>query len=742
MFDLTRCTSSSPAREIVENWIKVLSNHLKSTVNYSERLHKILVNRANFVRLKFKKLKHGRQQSVFLGKQWKLQLLPSELSVVTVTEENKELKRQVSTTMKRVIELNSQVAMLSDELKKRSAPEGEDKRFNHKQRRDVDRETLYSERHQRLLKSRRTRACEVSLAWLQNEGFTPTKLDVVQNRTGVTETVRFSHLECQGLLESPDQPTQDEVHTINMMLYVKDRYCVSGDAYHELAQACKHMPRHYKIKARIMELNKLWNIRQTPNGIVGVQQSLEERLRARISILLKSPDVNVDHIIRVKLTGDGTWVGKGLHLINFGFTVLEEGSLAYSCDGNHPLAIFSSNEDYDGLYNALADIREDVETLKAIEVDGVTYQIVYYLGGDWKFLACITGIDSASSNYSCIWCKCSAEERWNMDKQWSICSESSGARTIEENIRLSKLPKSKKKYNVSHEPLFKSIPLTHVVIDNLHLFLRVSDVLIDRLIIEMKRHDAIDKIKKLTSFDPVKHHHLHAFEEFVTSLNIPNFRFFVGQNSKMLKHRSLTGPEKLKVFRNIQIAQMLPKLNEEEVLRIQFLWTKLLDINQHLSQKPSEIATEDIVQYKIQCKEWVVKFVSIYHSSAVTPYIHAMAQHAGDFIQLHGSLLAFTQQGLEKYNDITTKYYFRSTHHKGEQALRQLMEKQNRIDELRESQAKRPKHHDIKCYNCSDEGHNKLTCSKPCKVCGAEQFKGHLVTVNGRYVPVCEQENA
>ena len=87
-----------------------------------------------------------------------------------------------------------------------------------------------------------------------------------------------------------------------MMLYVKDRYCVSGDAYHELAQACKHMPRHYKIKVRIMELNKLWNICQTPNGIVGVQQSLEERLRARISILLKSPDVNVDHIIRVKLT--------------------------------------------------------------------------------------------------------------------------------------------------------------------------------------------------------------------------------------------------------------------------------------------------------------------------------------------------------------------------------------------------------------------------------------------------------
>lgn len=83
------------------------------------------------------------------------------------------------------------------------------------------------------------------------------------------------------------------------------------------------------------------------------------------------------------------------------------------------------------------------------------------------------------------------------------------------------------------------------MIDNLHLFPRVSDVLIDRLVIELKRQDAIDKVKKLSNFDPAKYCHLHSFEEFVTGLNIPSFQFYIGQNSKMLKHRSLTGPEKL-----------------------------------------------------------------------------------------------------------------------------------------------------------------------------------------------------
>ncbi len=59
-----------------------------------------------------------------------------------------------------------------------------------------------------------------------------------------------------------------------------------------------------------------------------------------------------------------------------------------------------------------------------------------------------------------------------------------GARTTQENLELSAL--RKKKFNVSRKPLFPMIPLTHVIIDNLHLFLRVTDVLVDLLIVEMK----------------------------------------------------------------------------------------------------------------------------------------------------------------------------------------------------------------------------------------------------------------
>lgn len=301
----------------------------------------------------------------------------------------------------------------------------------------------------------------------------------------------------------------------------------------------------------------------TPNGVCGVQQSLEDRLRVRIAHLhQKAPPDAVfrrTKTVSVKLSGDGTNIGKSLHVINFTFTLLEEGRLAYSSEGNHALVIFKEPEKYESLKDAPEDICDEVKRLEEITVDGHTYKINFYLGGDWKFLALITGIDSASSKYPCMWCKCSTDERRDVDKHWSITDPTLGARTIEENVKVSQLPKSKRKHNVSRLPLFPTIPLQNVVIDNLHLFLRVSDVLIDLLIVELQRMDLIEK-RKLTDFDPQKCKSLDRFQRFITSLGIPGYNFWVGKQSKELKWRTLTGPEKLTLFRTLIFKTCSPTL--------------------------------------------------------------------------------------------------------------------------------------------------------------------------------------
>ena len=106
------------------------------------------------------------------------------------------------------------------------------------------------------------------------------------------------------------------------------------------------MPRHDKLKGRISDLSSLWNISTTPDGS-GVQQSLETRLHDRLTHLIKSTPEDADfktEKLWVKLSGDGTNMGKHLHVVNFTFTILDEGQKAYTAEGNYSLAIFREQE--------------------------------------------------------------------------------------------------------------------------------------------------------------------------------------------------------------------------------------------------------------------------------------------------------------------------------------------------------------------------------------------------------------
>ena len=64
-----------------------------------------------------------------------------------------------------------------------------------------------------------------------------------------------------------------------------------------------------------------------------------------------------------------------------------------------------------------------------------------------------------------------------MTKSWSLTNTTQGARTVSEIETLSKKPASKC-LGCINIPISKAIPIDHVIIDTLHLFLRVADLLI------------------------------------------------------------------------------------------------------------------------------------------------------------------------------------------------------------------------------------------------------------------------
>jgi hypothetical protein len=102
----------------------------------------------------------------------------------------------------------------------------------------------------------------------------------------------------------------------------------------------------------------------------------------------------------------------------------------------------------------LSDLINEMEESKTIKVDDNIYEIEYFLGGDWKFLASVCGIGAANADYACIWCKCPKLQRYNTNKVWSILDPKFGARTLEEIRDNSK----SKKCNCNHTPLFTFIP--------------------------------------------------------------------------------------------------------------------------------------------------------------------------------------------------------------------------------------------------------------------------------------------
>ena len=407
----------------------------------------------------------------------------------------------------------------------------------------------------------------------------------------------------------------------------------------------------------------------------------------------------------MKLSGDGTNMGKNLHVVNFAFTILEEGERAYGPSGNHCIAIFMEEERYGSIKKCLSDIVTEVEEIKTLDIGGHLLSIEYYIGGDWKFLAMITGIDSASSNHACIWCKCPALERHDIHQKWSISCIDEGARTIEENVRIART-RSKKSFNVSNEPIFPMIPLTRVVVDNLHMFLRVSDTLIDLLLLELKRLDSIDKALKVRTLDSLQY--LKLYESTLKMIGINGFAFWIGKESKKLKYRTLTGPEKLLLFKKLKLAETFPQIPNS--LKVAELWRRLLIINEILSVRPANVTTTILDRYELESKEFVQLFTEIYPAKHVTPYMHCMMMHVREFFEIHGCLIPFTQQGLEKLNDCMTKDYFRSTTHRGTDCLAQILQKQNRLEYLEHAGAKRLVR-PLNCSKCHTSGHNMKTCT-------------------------------
>lgn len=231
----------------------------------------------------------------------------------------------------------------------------------------------YSRQHRYAKKKTLGLRIQAALSFCEGDCYEPISVELENVETHSREILDVQN---GTFLEVRKDCSTSEEDKIHFALYVKDKFSLSDEAYHELSLLTKDIPRLYKIKQLTKDFNSSFDVVPAPEGVIGIQQSLRSRLTVRLQALQM---LDQGQKIKIKLSGDGTTIARHLKVVNFTFTVLNEGTVARSATGNHTLAILQVPEDYDHLAEALSDIAKEAISL--------SYPIEYFLGGDMKFLA-------------------------------------------------------------------------------------------------------------------------------------------------------------------------------------------------------------------------------------------------------------------------------------------------------------------------------------------------------------------
>ena len=340
-----------------------------------------------------------------------------------------------------------------------------------------------------------------------------------------------------------------ETVPIRRVIFIKDKNNISDLTYSNLRNELKlELPSLHEIKKEISLCDQLFNIKENSKG---VYLSLQEKLKILIPKIKKHFSDEACNILHIKFSADGAQIIKHKLILNVTFAVLNEGKIAETASGHYTFGLFDiCNEDYETMCLCLEQLKTEIDNLDELEINGFKYRIEKYIGGDLKMLAIIYGINFANSNCPCVWCIWDKRKLNNIDinevtnqikREWSILDKEKGARTIEDSLNFAG------SNGYVNKPIFSNIPFERIVIDMLHLFLRITDVLYDLFIRDLREIGG----KQNTLIDLSKQPELRNF--FLDLTEKYNIRRPYYVDCKAIKIRELQGPDKKKLFNNINL---------------------------------------------------------------------------------------------------------------------------------------------------------------------------------------------
>ena len=432
------------------------------------------------------------------------------------------------------------------------------------------------------------------------------------------------------------------------------------------------IPTFYSIRELRKQINDTYNlnIRKKDGEIVGVSVNILEKFR-KILPKIKRKQANIIEF-KIKLCADGTIISRDNKVINFNFSVLNDIEKAKSASGHYLIGTHKIlNECYEEVKLGIKDTFDvlSINENRSVTIDDQSYLIKLFVCGDLKFLNICGGINAPNSYYPCLWCTCHKKDFWDLSKEWSIVDKSKGARSLEESKALRGKKNIDERKGYLQEPIATGIEFCDYVFDELHLSLRVVYTLFQLLLKHLQERDTTLK-GKCTIDATVYVKRLNDFIKNNCSAQSPIL--IDGNSFKFNEHMS--GNNREEILQKLDIGYLFSEITESNSIGI--LWKDFYDIFEKV--KARELQINEI---KVRCVEWMELFLSLYHRTHVTPYIHIFVTHLWEFVERHGDISLFSQQGHEKFNDISTISYFRSTN-KREDYIEQLVSKRNRIELL------------------------------------------------------------
>ncbi|CAH1770164.1 6915_t:CDS:1 [Entrophospora sp. SA101] len=314
---------------------------------------------------------------------------------------------------------------------------------------------------------------------------------------------------------------------------------------------------------------------------------------------------------------------------------------------------------------------DELRSLKndGLKISGVLWKFELYFSADWKFLAICLGLNGPTANYFCPWCLCSKHQHGDLNKDWHIEKNMEQIATRYSEVNGHIFP-----------PLFDMISIDHIVFDELHVLLRITDRLWELMLAEIQECNLFNSITRKVILDEM------------LRLKVP-FQFWEEEKSHAWKYTSLVGDDKKIVLQFFNL-KLLFKPSRAQLIRK--LWDEFYKLYCAIRNKNTNPA-----KLKQQSLEWLSLFLTpsqgnpsfpktfiqgLYMPSQVTPYMHALVYHGWELLEKHQrwGLKAFSCSAVEKKNHNQVSTFFRKTLKNGgnlskrKSAIQEIIEYENR----------------------------------------------------------------